>query len=577
MKRWTRLVIAVGVALAASPAAAQDAAGDWVGVIEVSPEIRLPLIVHIKRDDAGVLSGTMDSPTQGVRGLPLTEIASDAGTLDFAVLAIGGTYKATWDAEAKAWAGQWSQNGMTWPLRLIVPPPPQPLPADWPLPSNDDIAKLIADRNAPRAGQGIVVGVLGPGDRRVVAGGPAGGTPFDGDTLFEIGSITKVFTALILADMANKGEVSLDDPASKYLPAGHKMPARGGRQITLRDLSQHRSGLPRMPDNMPFADPADPFADYGEELMLAFLDRYQLPREIGSEWEYSNVGVGLLGYLLARAAGSDYETLVRQRIAGPLGMNDTAITLSADQTARFATGLDAYLRPAKPWNLAVLQGAGAIRSSVNDMLKFAAATLDPTSPIAPMVKTVLATRAPGSSPQTEQGLGWVLLHPEPAREILLHDGGTGGYRTVIAIEPAKRRAAIALANTSIEPAPADIALRVLTGSPVAPTPPVPPAPPPVAARTEISLPAAELDRFVGRFDFGTGVTFVFTRDGDRLLAQRQGLITGPVLQIYPETPLKFFWRIVNAEVTFVADADGKINAAQFKQDTYSAPGKRVEP
>src|SRR5690606_33087648 len=106
-------------------------------------------------------------------------------------------------------------------------------------------------RIAPRNGQGIVVGVLEPQGRRIVAGGPEGDEPFDGDTLFEIGSISKVFTALLLADMANKGEVSLDDPAAKYLPAGATMPERGGKQITLADLSTHMSGLPRLPDNMP--------------------------------------------------------------------------------------------------------------------------------------------------------------------------------------------------------------------------------------------------------------------------------------------------------------------------------------
>jgi CubicO group peptidase (beta-lactamase class C family) len=103
---------------------------------------------------------------------------------------------------------------------------------------------------------------------------------------------------------------------------------RNGRRITLRDLSTHRSGLPGMPDNMQMADPDDPFASFTtEEQLLAFLDHCQLPREIGSQWEYSNVGVGLLGYLLARATDTDYETLLRTRITGPQRMNDTKISL----------------------------------------------------------------------------------------------------------------------------------------------------------------------------------------------------------------------------------------------------------
>src|SRR5690606_17265741 len=185
--------------------------------------------------------------------------------------------------------------------------------------------------------------------------------------------ISKVFTALLLADMASKGEVSLDDPAEKFLPEGATIPERGGKKITLAHLSTHTSGLPRLADNMPFADPEDPYADYTEAMMLAFLAQYELTRDIGEQWEYSNLGVGLLGYLLGRAAGSDYETLLRERITGPLGMTDTAITLSAEQEARFAPGLDIYMQPARPWHLNVLAGAGGIRSTANDMLEFASA------------------------------------------------------------------------------------------------------------------------------------------------------------------------------------------------------------
>jgi CubicO group peptidase (beta-lactamase class C family) len=576
LKSLATLLAAAAVTIAA-PAMAQDAAGDWLGILEVSAQARLPLVIHLKHDDAGALSGTLDSPAQGVRGLPLAEIAAAEGRLAFTLPAIGGSYAGTWDETAKSWKGEYSQGGMTWPLDFGTPPPPQPLPADWQLPSDEEIRALIDARNAPRAGQGIVVGVLDPGGERIVAGGSGAGAAFDGHTLFEIGSITKVFTALLLADMANRGEVSLDDPAAKYLPSGHTMPERAGRQITLRELSQHRSGLPRMPDNMAYGDQEDPFADYDEARLLAFLDGYRLPRDIGSEWEYSNLGVGLLGYLLARAAGTDYATLVRERITGPLHMDETTITLTPEEAARLAPPLDGYMRPTKRWNLAVLQGAGAIRSSAADMLKFAAATLDPNSPIAPMVRTALAARAPSDNPRNEQALGWIVLHPTPDRDILLHDGGTGGYRSLIAIEPAKGRAVVTLVNSAAEPSAADIGLRVLTGSQVAPTPPVAAAPPPPSPHSEIALPAAELDKFVGRYEFGGGVVFVVTRDGDRLLAQRQGVVTGPVLQIFPEAPLAFFWKLVDAQIRFTTDAGGAVTGAEFKQGAYSATGSKTSP
>ena len=557
------------------PAAAQEAVGDWAGILEVSESVSLSLVVHIKRDDAGVLTGTMDSPSQGAVGLPLAEIAASEERLAFTVPVVGGAYAGNWDGGSKSWKGEWSQGGGRLPLELVVPPPP--LPADWSPPADDRIEALIAERIARRAGQGLVFGVLEPDGRRVIAGGPAGGEAFGGDTLFEIGSISKVFTALVLADMAAKGEVSLDDPAEKYLPAGATMPSRGGRKITLADLSTHTSGLPRLADNMPYGDLGDPYADYTEALMLEFLGRYELTRDIGSQYEYSNFGVGLLGYLLGRAAGSDYETLLRERITGPLGMSDTAVTLSPDQQSRFAPGHDGFLRPAKAWRQPIQPGAGAIRSTANDMLKFAAAVLDPGSPIAAAMKVALAERRDPGIPSVEQALGWQVIHPEPGRDLLSHNGGTGGYRAALLLEPAKGTAVVALANSATDPPPADLAFHVLLGAPVAPTPPLPPAPPPAATRAEIMLPEAELDRVVGRYEFDYGLQIGVTRDGDVLRAQRQGAVTGPALQLYAEAPLRFFLRALDVQVRFTTDEGGKVTGAVLTQSGEEQTGKRVEP
>lgn len=353
-------------------------------------------------------------------------------------------------------------------IALVVSAPvaAQPHQAEWRIPADREIAALIAGRIAPRQGQGIVIGVLDPTGSRVIAGGPADGRPFDGNTVFEIGSISKVFTALILADMARKGEIALDAPAETYLPAGTHMPRRGGRQISLRDLATHISGLPRLAGNMPAGDPADPYADYTDALMLDFLAHYRLPRDISARFEYSNFGGALLGYLLARAAGEDYETRLRERITGPLGMDDTSVALSADQQARFAPGFDPLMHPAKPWH-SVQPGAGGIHSTANDMLKFAAAALDPNSPIGPAMKLALAVRVPSDDPSADQALGWRVAHLSPAREIPLHDGGTGGFRSLLALDPARGTAVIALTNFSAESAIDDLALHILIGATLA--------------------------------------------------------------------------------------------------------------
>src|SRR5690606_21683506 len=350
---------------------------------------------------------------------------------------------------------------------------------------------------------------------------------------------------------------------------------RGGQEITLRHLSTHTSGLPRLPDNMPYGDPDDPYADYTEQHLLAFLSGHALQRDIGGTPEYSNLGVGLLGYLLGRAAGSDYETVLRERITGPLGMTDTAITLSAEQAARFAPGLDMYMQPARPWHLNVLAGAGGIRSTASDMLKFASAALDPQSPIGIAMATTLSVRHDTGNPRTEQALGWMVVHPEPGRDVLMHNGGTGGYRSALVLEPAKDTAVVALANSAAEPSTTDLATHLLVGSPISPTPSVPPAPEASPERTEVTLPAAELDRVTGRFDFGSAVVFRVWRDGDTLRAQRQGAATGPVLPIFAEAPLHFFWKAVDAQVEFTTDASGAVTGAVFTQGGQSLTGRKI--
>ena len=578
MNPVTKVVAASALAVTAAPAAAQEVAGDWSGVLQVGAT-PLRIVIHLEHGPDGTLSGTMDSPDQGATGIPLANVTAADAKLGFDVPVISGRYEATWNAESESWEGEWSQSGASFALDLSRgdAPPPQPLPADWQLPSDAELEALIDARIAPREGQGIVIGVLGPDGKRLVGKGPAGGENFEGETVFEIGSISKVFTSMILADMVVNGEVALDDPAQKYLPEGATMPTRGGKEITLADLATHHSGLPRLPENMPYGDPQDPYADYTEAMLLEFLSTHELRNDIGAQWDYSNLGMGLLGYLLGRASGKDYETLVRERITGPLGMDDTAVTLTPALEERFAPGRDAFTRPTKPWNLSVLVGAGGIRSTVEDLLTFAAAVLDPDSPIAPATELMLSVRRPGPTPTAEQALGWQIAHPEPGREVIMHNGGTGGYASALALEPAKNRAAAVLTNTAAEPATTDLALHALIGSPVAPTPPLPSAPPAPVERTAVTLPVEELDRVVGRYEFAPGVVFEVTREGDQLRAQRQGAAVGPVLPIFPEAPLKFFWRAVNGQVVFTTDASGAMTGAEATFDGQKLTGRKLEP
>ena len=246
-------------------------------------------------------------------------------------------------------------------------------PGNPPVLSDADIRKILVERiDTQRQSVGLVAGVIEPTGRRVVAYGnlaKGDSRPLNGDTIFEIGSITKVFTSLLLADAIERHEVVLTDPIARLLPPQVKVPERGGRLITLQDLSTHTSGLPRLPTNMNPKDPSNPYADYSVDQLYQFLSSVQLTRDIGAQYEYSNLGGGLLGHVLARRAGMDYEALVQSRITGPLGMTSTSITLSPEMKARLAPGHTQLLQPAPNWDLATLAGAGALRSTANDLLK----------------------------------------------------------------------------------------------------------------------------------------------------------------------------------------------------------------
>jgi len=580
MLRKTLIMLTYLLAAIAQPASAQDSIeGSWAGTLDIAGQMTLRVLVDVERDDGGLLTGTLDSPDQNAFDIPLENVALLNGAFSFSIASIGARYEGRWDEEALGWQGLFVQAGQTFPLLLTAAveterPEPVQLPAQWDIPDDEALAALFDTRIAGRGGAGMVAGIVTPDGTRVIARSPADNASFNGDTVFEIGSMTKVFTALLLADMALTGEVSLDDPVEDYLPDGGTMPRRAGAQITLRHLAMHTSGLPRLPENMPYGDVDDPYADYTQAHLLDFLASYQLPRDIGSEYEYSNFGTGLLGYVLARAAGgdftNDFEALVRIRILQKLGMKDTAITLSADQQARFAIPHDPYARPTSPWHLPSLGGAGALRSSANDMLIFLAAALDPQSPIGPAMALTLSERlGPADGPQT--ALGWMVMHP-PSGEILHHGGGTGGFRTHMAVQPETGRAVVVLTNAAIEPSASDMAMHIIAGIPLAPEVPVPPPPAPVADRQEIVLSVQQLDHVTGTYQIAPGAVMVVAREGDGLTAQLTGQ---PAFPIFATAPLEFYWKVVEAQVAF-AEQEGAVTGAILFQNGREIPMEKIQ-
>lgn len=436
-------------------------------------------------------------------------------------------------------------------------------------PSDAEIKTILADRiDTAKKSVGMVVGMIGPQGPRVVGYGKMGAgdprTP-GGDTVFEIGSVTKVFTSLLLADMVQRGEVKLDDPVSKYLPATVKVPERGGKKITLLDLATQSSGLPQMPNNFKPKDPKNPYADYTPAQLYEFLSGYELTRDPGAQYEYSNLGVGLLGHALTLRAGKDYETLVRERILKPLKMDSTAITISAAMKAHLAAGHDAQLAPTANWDIATLSGAGAIRSTGNDMLKFLSAWLGYTpSPLAAAMKTQLATRRPTTMPKTEIALAWH-IQTRNDREIFWHNGGTGGYHSFAAFDPKSRTGVVVLSNSANDID--DIGLHLMdTRFEVAK----------IAAPREykeIAVDPKTFDALAGKYQLAPGAVLAVSRQEDKLFAQLTGQ---PAFQIFPEGETEFFYKIVDAQLTFVKGTDGKVTQVVLHQNGRDLPAPKIE-
>jgi CubicO group peptidase (beta-lactamase class C family) len=330
---------------------------------------------------------------------------------------------------------------------------------------NAEIAAAITTRIDKEKAGGLVVATIEPdGSSSMAAYGNPGpdAKALDSDSVFEIGSITKVFTAILLADMADRGEVTLDDPVVKHLRAGVRVPERNGKVITLIDLSTQSSGLPRLPDNMKPANPMNPYADYTVEQMFEFLGRYQLTRDIGAEFEYSNLGVGLLGQALAMRAGKTYEALVKERILDPLHMDHTGVTLTPWMQEHLAKGYSAGGMMMPNWDLPALAGAGALRSTMSDMLKFLRANLDTSGARLPklMQQTHVVRRSVGKDMSI--GMNW-LTRSMSGREVVWHNGGTGGYRTWLGFDKTRKVGAIVLGNSGV--GHDDLGFELVTKSP----------------------------------------------------------------------------------------------------------------
>ena len=412
-------------------------------------------------------------------------------------------------------------------------------------------------RVAEAPGTGIVVGVIDRGVPKIYAAGSAGnGRTADEHTLFEIGSVTKTFTATALALMAMRAEARLDDPIAKYLPKGIRAPSKDGKPITLLNLAEQRSGLPRLPANMDDAG-SDPYADYTISDMYAFLNGYTLTRDPGASYEYSNYGIGLLGQLLANRAKATYPQLMRRAIFDPLGMSESAFVMSGlADPALLAVGHDLSGTPVTTWHFQSIAPAGAIASNVNDMLKFLRCNMG-QGPLARACLFAQQPRAEGE-PGYKIGLVW---NVNSSTGIISHDGDTLGFHAIVAISGDRKTGVVVLSNG---PAVADIATQVLlAGSPMATCP------------SSVPVSATDPASYVGVYcNASGGITFT-VGTGAKADALSIALLPQPAVDVPRIAPDTFYAALYGAEFKFIREQE-RIVGLWLIQGGQTIPAVRLD-
>jgi serine-type D-Ala-D-Ala carboxypeptidase/endopeptidase len=335
-----------------------------------------------------------------------------------------------------------------------------------------------------------------------------------------------------------------------------QIPSRGGKQITLGELATQHSGLPRMPSNFLPTDPANPYADYDAAKLKAFLAVYELPRDPDASYEYSNLGFGLLGYALAQLDHTTYGALASEAILKPLGMTMSGTAFTDAMRTRLAPGHDADGKAVKNWDLDALAGAGGIRSTVNDMLRYLKANIGiDQSPLAAAMK--LAQRPRGDMTKTARiGLAWMTTD----RGIVWHNGMTGGYASFLGFTANGQRGVVILTNAAASTD--DLGFATLdSGAPLAPT------------HKAIVLSGASLDDYVGTYKLADKFLLQVFRMNDGLVARATGQNAIP---IFPSAPDEFFARVAGISISFTRDPNGVVNGLVLHQNgDRSAP--RLSP
>jgi len=438
--------------------------------------------------------------------------------------------------------------------------------------TNDWVEKAAAPLVEKQIADGLSVGYLEGEHYGMVHLGSSNraGQKADNLTLYEIGSVSKVFTALLLADAAVRGELDLQAAAEVTNQAGIQLPSHDGRSITWLDLSTHRSGLPRLPDNLHPADTSDPYRDYDSKQAAAFLKAYKLPRAPGDTQEYSNLATSVLGYLIAQNAGKTYQELLRERIAESLGMTDCTVALSDDQTQRLATPHNDFSSATPPWTFADLPGAGGVRATMRDMMRFAKAQLNPPAgTLGDAIELAWKQHTAPDASGAAMGLGWMIAGDGQTR---WHNGQTGGSHAALFINRELKCAVVVLCNTAVTNEVDQLATQLLlkaAGREVELMPDKPADKKPVDGAIDEALRR----RLVGRYQLTPN--FIFTvrdRDGHLMV----GVTNQPTQEVFPDSPTRWSYRGVDATLEFKLPKAGPAQSLILHQNGVQQTARRID-
>jgi len=424
-------------------------------------------------------------------------------------------------------------------------------------PAPESPQAILDARTSAEPGSAIVAAVIDRGGITTYLSGSSG-TPrtLDAHTLFEIGSISKTFTATALSSLVRSGAVRLADPVAHYLPRNVRMPTRNGKVIMLLNLATQHSGLPRLPSNLTSVASDNPYYPYTVADLYDFLNTYQLPRDPGAGYEYSNLGFGLLGLALVHAAHDrSYGSLVKRLVFGPLRMTDSQVAETLAPEPRLAIGHDASGNPVHSWEFTdASAGAGAIRSSLSDMVKYLQCNLGGGA----LAQTCIFAQQPRATfPGYHIGLAW---YADDSTGVVQHNGATAGFNSIIMMNASHTKGVVVLSSG---PAIADVAMHLLD-----------PASPVMQNASTFSVtPQLATDYSAAYRNDQLGITYTVTHRGTHVFAQLAGQ---SAYEIFPSRWADhFYYKVVPAYVEFIRQY-GNVVGLILTQNGQQSPLYRLD-